>query len=233
MRAYCLALSLLAMPIAAVTAEEYRTEVIPLHFLQVSQFPQLLELRTDRQTTLRDALLPRGIVAWGTDTRANALSLTGTEDAVAQTKQVLRLLDIPPRRIRISFRTPRLDEATFKGLGKGLELEGGPTVIHITDAGLQATVKAAPGGPAASLVTSNNVPVRIRTRVDGPFISITPRLNGDNTLALVIPGQDFGQDAGAFTLNRIPSGLPILVSGKGVEGALLIVAEVLPDEEPR
>jgi hypothetical protein len=233
MRAICLALTLAAVPSAAA---EYRTEVIPLRYFQVSQFQEVVAaptFRGERRLPLKDALLPKGIIAWAADTRANSLAVTGTAEGLNSVKQVLRLLDIPPRQIRISVSTPRLDEGLLKELQQTTAPdEDGLWAIPLTDAAHQARVKAAPGGPSASLVTSNNAPMRMRIRgEDGPFVSLTPRLNGDNTITFAAPGEDFGKAAGGLlVLRRVPSGLPLLVTGKGVEGILVISAEVLPEK---
>ena len=53
----------------------------------------------------------KDVAAWSADARRNGLWVTGSDEAIGSLKNILRLLDIQPRELRLTLRIARLDPA--------------------------------------------------------------------------------------------------------------------------
>lgn len=110
---------LLATPLRAAAD----TVLIPLHHLPLTDVErQLLPLEDRRPVPGRLAapaergLIPAGITFWTADERRNAFEATGTDEGIQAFKQIVQLLDIPARQVRLAVRVLPLAAGGLHGL---------------------------------------------------------------------------------------------------------------------
>ena len=237
-----LLLSLL-LCIPAPVAAESKTVQIPLRYRSALEVEALLsgpavpskysvkdsDSRTGRGTVVvlfRDVItpgphsLPAGISAWTADPTNQSLWVTGTEAAVQQVEKIVRLLDIPTRRVRLHARAVEIDaaqaEALFGG-DKGLK-DGEFVARSLSGDDLRRTLLL-PARVDTRVPTANNHPLKLRLPRRGVgesiHVELLPRLNGDGTLTLittaVTPPGDGKQLDEARVLRRIESGTALAI----------------------
>lgn len=162
-------------------------------------------------------IIPRGISAWTVDLGERGLHVTGTRDGISELKKLIRLVDIPAERVRLSvlqvdMKDPELHrwrsalgesgEGTFARMT--LDDAGRVQVVSVTSQGQGAfagmvtaqQVKELERLPARSRVTApvaNTRQLRIRQGEAGDanvsLFSIQPRINGDRTVTLLVGEQ--------------------------------------------
>jgi hypothetical protein len=262
------ALICLALPAAAAD----RSEQIRLQYIQVSELENLFTPPAERGPDLvtrlagissgyavpdyprqpgrgillpGTQLVPEGITAWTVDPRKNVLNVSGTPEAVARLKSIIRLVDIESTQARLSVRMLNLSEATLKELVPGEVTLDHPdgTLGHLTVAVLDAEqlskVAKLPAESTVEMTTYNNRPLYVRwPRADEPVASlaaVVPRINGDRTVTLMLPGRIHqlvdGQVASTqfMALRRLAVGQSILVQPQGSALTVVVtVKEVLP-----
>lgn len=138
--------------------------------------------------------IPRGVSAWTVDLGERGLHVTGTRDGIAELKKMIRLVDIPTVRIRLSVRQIDLQEAElFRWRSALAEAQGGGAFAGLVTA---QQVRELERLPARSRVTSpvaNTRTLRIRHGEAGDtsvlLFSIQPRMNGDRTVTLLVGEQ--------------------------------------------
>src|SRR5947209_10416991 len=93
-----------------------KTVQIPLHHVPAVEVERHLTrgaLRSGVPGAPLDAdyasLVPPGVTAWTVDEQRNALSVTGSEEAIRSLRQIVALIDVPSRHVRLSVRVLRLD----------------------------------------------------------------------------------------------------------------------------
>jgi len=181
--------------------------------------------------------VPRGITALTANDRDRVLTVSGSEEAIVQVKNLVRLVDIPPRQIQVTVR--------------GLELKPAPLpddVLNLGNSEIKVTAPLSPeqlaaveGRVRASVLTvditcSNNRPVRLFWPKKDPLqlTEVIPRVNGDGTVTLFMPMQartdgKEPEERSLFALRRIRSGETVLLALEGSTKAVLLSARVLPE----
>jgi hypothetical protein len=239
-----LALSLSLLTLPALAAE--KSESIPLSFVSPAEVIEILnepgrnraiwlEAFQADLATFRPSLIPSGVSAWAADSDRRALSVTGTEEGIAQLKQILRLLDIPRRRLKVVARAVQLTAPEREAL------RADPDIV-LTDAvaTLPATDKhkklleGRGSVVSAEVVVVNNgsAYVRIPQVEDrrARVVALTPRVNGDASVTLFLRGlPNPGVIEPVVSLRRTASGQGVLVLDS--ENRLwLLEATLLPEE---
>lgn len=220
-----------------------KSEAIPLTYLSAAELEDLLSPmpRSDfpqnrkMRGTVGPGVIPRGITAWAVDPRKNALSVSGEADAVEEFKRLIRILDVPARRLRVSVRLVQLDAAGAEPLRKNPNAqESNGLKLLLLSKEEKARLDAQPAVLAAEVNTSNNHRVYLRRpgaagQPERP-LALFPSVNGDNTITLATLGLlPTDMPPGSyFSLQRVPSGTPILALD-GENRAWVFATELLPD----
>lgn len=129
--------------------------------------------------------LPAGVTAWTIDAARNLIRVTASDVGHEALRQILRLLDVPPRQIMLEVRvldpTPELLEAL------PAEPVGTKAIAHVLPGEFAAGAVAAAG---TRLPVNNNAPLRLRWPAAGArpagWTQVLPRLNGDGTITLFV-----------------------------------------------
>jgi hypothetical protein len=197
-----------------------------------------------RQQNGGRGLVPPGITAWSVDPAGNALQVTGDAAAIESLKKIVRLVDIPPARIRLTVRVMDLDTAAWKALNWDTGAN------DVKEDPFTARVGVVPGempealenSPALSVITmtvANNSPMHFQAPAAGdrPAVSasITPRLNGDGTVTLFVPAAalNAGGRAEVFALRRISPGQSVIVAPAAGRRTLVITVRKVETRQKR
>ena len=181
-------------------------------------------------------MVPEGITGLSADSRTRSLWVTGTEDAIQSLKNIVRLLDIPARRLQVALQVVRPDAAALEGV-KFLDVSGAGSQVRAATLSDAQAAKLTAGASlfSAELPGLNNRPVRFFPPAAtglGQCAAITARINGDGTITLIAltTGAPAGTpgSSGPLALRRISSGETALVLTKDGT-ALLLRAEILPE----
>lgn len=245
------AATLVAIPAHAAD----RTEIIPLAFISAPELDTFLtggdhRVQYDSGKGTQVAaqgtgglggksaqnLIPKGISAWAADARKNTLSVTGSDEAIDQLKQIVRLLDIPARQVRMTVRLVELDAVTAAALRKHPEVvdRDGVATVMLAKAEDRKLLNARPVVFSTELNVSNNRMLHLRipgaAAEEAQSASLIPRVNGDGSItviasALLTKKSDNETPTVVF---RIASGQSEVVID-GERRAWLITPELLPD----
>jgi hypothetical protein len=252
---------LLATPaLAAVRTEEIRFKHHPAidfeRMLLAAQWPGLDLSRApvapgeqparSSSGVVAQSLLPEGIVAWSVDAERNSLSVTGEAEAVEQVKSIVRLIDVPARRIRLSVTAFRPDAPTAGQLRAELsgEPEAGKFASVVVDDAKVRLIEAKPplAGTEATVGNSRPLSVRLPWEKDQPASPglFIPKLNGDGSLtvtaAVNVLTVQKGQPPSArqFTAVRLLGKGQGWILGSGAPDVawLIVFRDVLADQTP-
>jgi hypothetical protein len=244
-----LAASLSAVPVLAAG----RTEVIRLTFLPAAELDQFLTAapadpqygfggglgspRASKGIDDKDRpdLIPKGIAAWAVDARKNAVSVTGSDEAIGQFKKIVRLLDVPARQIRIAARMVELDPAEVAALRARPETQVGEgvTLTTLTRSEDRKRLEALPALFSTTLQISNNRVLHMRVPSvageDSRRASLVPRVNGDSSLTIIASGLIASKPGSKDypLLLRVSTGQSVVVLDEE-RRAWLIAPELLP-----
>jgi hypothetical protein len=188
-------------------------------------------------------LLPDGIAAWTVDDSRNTVTLTGTDKAIQEFKNIVRLVDVPPAQIQVAVRVLQVQPADLADVrfdlihnsvvsedGRHSDRTPEGLATGILDEKQAAALAARPATFATDVAVVNNGTLRLRVPRAGqpPAFSVTPRLNGDGTITLLMPfgevkpAETPGQYEGLFALHRLYVGQTILVFLKPPGLAVLV-----------
>ncbi len=194
---------LLAFSLALPAAAAERTETFRLRYLPVTEADRIFfQPRDSAAGGLGGglggaALVPEGLAAWSVDARAGTVTVTGTEQALGQVRDLLRLLDVPLARVRLSLRVLEVGPEALRELGLQAMAQhelAVRTALLEPDAAARLAGQAKRTLAAAEPASSNNLPVRLRwTAAPGRSgaADVTPRVNGDGTVTLFLPARAF------------------------------------------
>src|SRR5438445_5277041 len=115
------------LPLIVLLATPFRaaadTVLIPLHHLRVTEVERQLLPGDDRHPVpgalaapAERGLIPAGVTAWTADERRNAFEVTGTDEGIQAFKQIVQLLDIPTRQVRLAVRVLPVAAGRLHGL---------------------------------------------------------------------------------------------------------------------
>lgn len=162
-----------------VAAPAEITETIPLVFVPAAEVEQVLI----GQPGSRDgkpssqALLPPTLRGLSVDPSRNSLTLVGDRAGIDAVKGIIRLLDVPARRLNIELR--------FVRLPGGADAQG-PAWRPVEDEELR-DLEARPTVQVWTMPAVNNHAVTFRVPVGQDNLKqLTPRLNGDGTITLIV-----------------------------------------------
>ena len=224
-------------PIAS--AESNRTERIPLRFVTVAEAegifapPKLQEGQGGLGPGAALGALPAGVVAIASDAAGKGLIVTGSRKGLEDLRQIVRLLDIPARPVRLTVKALTPDASlreelksevvptTFRGGATGQVL-----IVEVGVKQLDGLVEKARKRNGVLLETvldtANNRRAHLfvpRAGAEPRKFTLLPRVNGDSSITLYVQ-----EDEGVFAIRRVASGSDlILVPDDGV--ALLVRAE--------
>jgi hypothetical protein len=221
-------------------------------------FVQAARVRPDDPASHRRSLVPDGITAWTVDPQRNTLAATGEPEAVEGLKRLLRLLDVPPRRVRLAARVLQLDPEALAGLelhqlrlDVGIDPPGAPpagreaAVLRtavLTEAQAAAlAARAARRFVETEMTVVNNGSLRLEwpQAADRPsgFSAVVPRVNGDGTITVFAPvvlrpaADGKAAAHSLFGVRRLASGqTALMVDERGL--AILVTAQLLPEAPP-
>jgi len=171
-------------PPAGLAAD--RTETIPLRCASAVQLDRML------RPGAADSLVPSGLVAITLDPQGNTLTVSGSDESIQEFKNLVRLLDVPAKRIRLSARFIPLDGAAIQELKLPVDaaapLSGSPYLVGAPSANQLALLAKRESAGETDLAVSNNTTLRLRSRAtEGrltTFAEVIPRLNGDGSVTL-------------------------------------------------
>lgn len=245
------AATLVALPAHAAD----RTEVIPLAFISAPELDMFLTgggFRVEYasglggQVTARGMgglggksapdMIPKAISAWAVDARKNTLSVTGSDEAIGQLKQIVRLLDIPARQVRMRVHLVQLDAAAAAALQVRPEVldRDGMVTLTLTKAEDRKLLEARSALLSTDLNVTNNRMLYLRVpgaaAEEARSASLIPRVNGDGSItviasALLTKNFDDGKISVVF---RVASGQTEVVIDRE-RRAWMITPELLPD----
>src|SRR5690242_11129282 len=75
-----------------------QSATIRLHHVPAAEVERALAPEDGR------SLVPPGVLAWTVDEQRNALSVSGSAEAISAFRQLVRLIDVTPARVRLSLR---------------------------------------------------------------------------------------------------------------------------------
>lgn len=199
--------SLLVLPGSAF-AQKSVTEKVPLRFVKPSQVVQFLTQppaatisngsTTRTVPTGEEPPLPPGVERLTPNDRAMTLTVRGTNQAVSQVKEMVRLLDVQPRTAGLQVRVVRVQVSAD---GKVQELPGIPLAVQAVN-----------NTPSTALVTAE------RNRFQ---VVVTPRINGDDSVSLQMQLNLLGLNnkvvASANRLRRVKPGESVRLVGVTTE----------------
>jgi hypothetical protein len=238
---------LLLLTFPAHAAEQ--TRVFPLRHRTAGEIDQQL-VDSWRLAAPGPGLVPDGISAWSVDDRQNALVAVGTDQALEQLSQVLRVIDLPGHSVRLGVRSVRREEVTSRTGTTKLEPNSSIEMAFLTPAQAKALPTRRTVTMAEMTVTPNHPlyakwPSQPNQR--SPFVAVVPRLNSDGTVTLLlspnarpleaVPGtarlamalaSGLPSDA-TIVARRLPIGSALVLLPKGPgEGLLIQVRDGLP-----
>jgi hypothetical protein len=218
MRAFLplLALALLAAPVHAAD----QTEALHLTYTSAADAERLLLHSGAKQ----QPIIPAGIHAWTIDSQTNSLVVTGESAAIDQIRKVMRLIDIPPRKIRLHVRVLKSDAALdpLKARGK---TAAGLVALGITEDADREVIQKSAILSDLHLEASNNTVLHVRPTGSPQPLALQPRLNGDSSVTFVVPG---GADhAEPTVLVRLDSRMGMLLFAPSLGQTLFIEVEGL------
>lgn len=214
---------------SASFAQANRTQRFALKYLSAVEVEQLLlpslvpaaiEAGGGLSPKAKPGVLPAGIVAFAADPQTASLAATGTPDALNQLQKIIRLLDIPRRRINWSITAITQDDK-LRAAAALPELDNLEAERIVRDAETRGLLQY-----RSELAGANSQPVRLLTRNgvdDRGFISLQARVNGDQTITLLLQGSD----SKLSLARRVPSNSSVLLAPKG-DTALLVRVQLLP-----
>ncbi len=239
MRAFSLGFSLLLVT-PALAAD--RTETIPLRFVRAAEvqemfLPEERAAGTGGLGAVKTAA-PEGLVAWTANDATNSLTVTGSPQAIAAVKKIVRLVDVPARQIHLDVRVLRLDAAGRKQLDELIPPVKDPHPEMLRSTALvgkqiEQVTSGAKVLAAAELPTANQHPFHLRwTEAAGEpakHLALTPRLNGDGSINLTWPFGTPGRpgEKSLFTIRRIPVGQTVIVVPHADGPALMVTFKSL------
>jgi hypothetical protein len=216
-----LSLSLAAAP--AALALETRTERISLRYLSANEAEQLLlpAPSPDGKGGVGErSVLPSGIVALAQDPQTASLTVSGTAEALDELKQIVRLIDVPRKRLRWTVTAlkpdgvlkaaaakPETDSVEIERLAREAEKRGGM---------LFRTELDGANGRAVRLFTQEAQCQR--------NLTLQGRVNGDRSITVML-SPSVEKD---LTARRIPSGGSALFAPEG-SAVLVIQVQILPE----
>jgi hypothetical protein len=209
-----LALALLAAPVHAADL----TESIHLSYLSASDAEQLLL----RSGTKQQPLFPVGLHAWTIDGQANSLVFTGEPTAIDQMRRIIRLIDVPPRKIRLHVRVLKPDAALDPLKARGKEAAG-LVALGVTEEADRAVIEKTALVSDLHLAASTHAVLHLRPSGALQPLGLTPRINGDNSVTFVIPGSQ--EHPEATPLVRIESRMGMLLFAPSLGQTLFIEVE--------
>lgn len=230
---------------APVSAPADRTETISLTYVSAGDVEQVLTGQTGSRNGglgTGKVLIPPTVHAWSVEVSRNSLTLVGDREGIDAVKQIIRLLDVPARRLSIELRFVRL-EAGADPLGLAARLVEADEVSQLA---------SRPSVQLWTLPATNNRAMTFRTPAGSDDMEkITARINGDGSITLIVgtmekiagpPAKRLddldvlpGPPDGAATtvhqllLRRVPSGQAMGVAYPRAGMALLIRPTLLPD----
>lgn len=208
-------------------AQANRTERITLRYLTAVEAEQMLlppasaEGKGGRGSVLGDrGHLPEGIVAFAADPQAATVSATGSAEALAGLHKIIRLIDIPKRRIRWTIKAVSQDEKLKAAVAAVPDLDALEAERIARDA-------EKCGGLLfeAALTSTNSQPVRLFAPKATPGqqkLSLQVRVNGDQSVTLILTNSENKSVAA----RRVASGTSVLLVPEG-KTAFLVTAQVL------
>jgi len=189
------------------------------------------------------SLVPPGITAWTVNDRGNALSVTGSEEAIRSLTRIIHLIDVPTRHVRLSVRVVRLDAADLVWL-KAEPLPGSlpgkqPADSWASLTGNQAaSLEAREALAATEMSVTSNLPLHLlwpgNLNQPPEPAAVQPRVNGDGTVTLFLPRSGHASSlmpvAGeTLVVRRVAPGQGVVLFSRALGTALMInVREVLP-----
>jgi hypothetical protein len=249
-------LALTVLSTVAVAAADSRTEVIPLRFVAASDVDRMVfpaepaggfgnpgPLPSVRGLGFSE-VIPKGVAAWSIDPRTNRITVVGSQEGIREVKNLVRLLDIPPRQVRLTVRQFSTDEALLQKLAeldKAQAPIGVPRPEPLSASILRGELPAALRERVTervSLTTPNNIPAYVRGEEAGSMrtqIRVVPRVNGDGTvttfvrLARTEPGDRRPNKVTADLtgLRRLSVGETLLLLTEGSKTGLAVTVEEL------
>jgi hypothetical protein len=161
--------------------------VIRLHHVPAAEVERLLAPEDG------SSLVPPGVLAWTVDERRNALSVSGSDEAIAAFRQLVRLIDVTPARVRLSVRilSPetvaegRLDATAPPGGVTGGQNRGLWAVLKREQI---AALETGPAEGATEMEVTHRHSLGVRwpepEGVPVELGAVTPRINRDRTVTL-------------------------------------------------
>jgi hypothetical protein len=174
------------------------------------------------------ALIPPGLTSWTADTIHNTLVVTGPKDAVARLKDVIRLLDVPARAVKLEVRT--MHKTAPLGDGGAAAAPAGSGLIEVRTVPA-AEVEGIPasdllGQPLPATVLNNHTLMfRLPGREGSAPLEITPRVNGDGTITLLL-GQAGRKP---FAVRRVERGRAMVSGLPGSQELVAITVRAVRD----
>jgi hypothetical protein len=229
--------SLMAVVMAAgavftplVLADANRTERITLKFVAAGEIERVLLGDAAPLTNgvggglgpgAKTGALPSGIVAFTADPETASITATGTPAGLDELKNILRLLDVPKRRIRWTIHALEPDENLRAAAVAAPELDRAQAEKLARDAEKVGALQF-----RSELIGANQLPVFLFPKSSGTEgkLFLQARVNGDETVTLIL----HGNDRRLMQTRRVPPGKAALFLPDG-STALLIQAELLPD----
>lgn len=149
-----------------------KSAVLVLRWIKPTRFIELITLVQDFENkTQTISLIPSGLVRMSPDDTTGRLFMQGTPASLTQIQEISRLLDVQPRRVRLSVRILRGPANQFYEFGE-------PN---------QKLSRAAVVSSAAALY-ANSETIALHAMGDGRafHLPLTPHINGDNSVTLTM-----------------------------------------------
>jgi hypothetical protein len=247
MRALWLPLTLL---LASSSWAADKTVLIPLHHVSAGEVERSLTRGALRSGVVGTpieqegaSLIPPGVTAWTVDERRNGLQVTGSEEGIRSLTQIIDLIDVPARRVRLSLRVVRLDAPDLawlkaEPLPDSLLGRQSAGFVVLPTGGQLAFLEAHEALAAADMNVASNLPLHLAwpgnlNQPPAPT-DVIPRVNGDGTVTLFFPRTGLSSAplaGGGATLvtRRVEPGRTVVIFSRTLGTALVIkVSEVLP-----
>jgi hypothetical protein len=226
---------------AAPAAGADRSEVIRLeHAAAADVLATLIPEGSKLNEAGRVGLIPAGLSGLSISS-AKALSVSGTGEAIRKLRELIRLVDIPRQIVRL--RVWLIEGAKPEGLAQDVAVgqsDGGVFYVAVMDEPARQALLAGARRThlQAELECGNNGTARLfrpgADPRDATFAAVTPRINGDGTVTLLVPLKGAlvppANEAGPTVLRRLPSGGTMLVAPREGGLALVVSVEVLPPQ---
>jgi len=239
------------LPLVVLLATPFReaadTVLVPLHHLPVTEverqllpgeehapLPGALAARAER------GLIPAGVTAWTADERRNAFEVTGTDEGIQSFRQIIRLLDVPARQVRLSLRVLPLVAGSLHGLS-AVPVPPGTPGWHPSDSFAMANrdqlavLERQAALSSSEMTVTSSHPLHLlwgepQNHPPAPA-TVLPRVNGDGTVTLLLspPGPSSAGREGVMVLRHVAPGQGAVVLSRTLGAVLVVeVREVLP-----